>query len=345
MAKSEHTTFLLSGLAALLAVPALACTPDYTVQEGDTVFSIAQAQLGSVMDWPFVQDLNPLRDQNVLDLAAGTQLALPCFDEVVARAAGLDETATLPDGGIRVLTGSDFAPFADQTWPEDGMLTEIVKAAFAASPAAPAYEVIWENEWSRHLFPLLDETQIDMGFPWFKPDCAATPEHTRCVSFHFSEPLVDLVILLFTRSDAPLKFAKDRDLLGKTLCRPAGYFTHDLDRPDRKWLIQGLVDLKQPDTPEACFELLMAGQVDAVAMNEFVGMQTMIDLDLGAAVTPLEKPLSEEALHVVISKKHWKGTTHLHRFNAGLRALKETPKYNEIVNRHLAHFWKKIEKG
>ena len=225
------------------------------------------------------------------------------------------------------------------------MLTEIVKAAFDASPAAAPYTLNWENDWSQHLYPLLDETRFDMGFPWFKPDCAATPDHKRCVNFHFSEPLVDLVILLFSNNAAPLKFEKDRDLVGKTLCRPAGYFIHDLDRPGRKWLEQGVVDLKQPDTPEACFEMLIAGAVDAVAMNEFVGVQTMFDLGLEAQVTPLDMPLSEEALHVVISKSHWKGTTHLYRFNAGLRALKQTPKYNEIVNRHLAHFWEKIEKG
>jgi polar amino acid transport system substrate-binding protein len=46
---------------------------------------------------------------------------------------------------------------------------------------------------------------------------------------------------------------------------------------------------------------------------------------------------------VVITKKHWRGTTHLYRFNAGLAALKQSDRYNEIVSRHLNIFWDRLK--
>ncbi|MEL6691060.1 MAG: transporter substrate-binding domain-containing protein, partial [Pseudomonadota bacterium] len=107
-------------------------------------------------------------------------------------------------------------------------------------------------------------------------------------------------------------------------------------------LADGRIRLEQPATPAACFDLLMQGRVDAVALNEFTGWTTISDMGLQAAVTPLAKPLSVEGLHVVISKRHWRGTTHLYRVNAGLAKLKETDRYDQIVSRHLGVFWDRV---
>ena len=69
----------------------------------------------------------------------------------------------------------------------------------------------------------------------------------------------------------------------------------------------------------------------------------MKDLGLKGAVEPLKRPLWIEGLHVIISKKHWRGTTHLYRFNAGLQELKKSERYDEIVSKHLGVFWSNIE--
>jgi polar amino acid transport system substrate-binding protein len=46
---------------------------------------------------------------------------------------------------------------------------------------------------------------------------------------------------------------------------------------------------------------------------------------------------------VVISKRHWRGTSHLYRFNAGLKALKKEGRFEEIVARHLEQFWGQLQ--
>lgn len=342
-------TFLavLGGAGAVLA-----CEPSYRVVPGDTLFSIAEEQLGDLTKWSLIFYTNPsVQGGSLVELPDGIVLQLPCPDapavsavpEVVAPAA--DPTPLQQaDAEINLVTGSNYAPFTDLDWPGQGMLTEVVNAAFEVTPEPATYAITWENDWSQHLFPMLDSTEFDMGFPWFKPDCAGNPRDERCANFHFSEPLVDLVILAFARTADAMVFDSDADMHGKVLCRPAGYFTHDLDRAGRQWLTRGLVTLEQPATPEACFEMLLAGDVDVVALNEFLGVQKVFELGLTDRVVPLDRSLSVEGLHVVISKKHWRGTAHLYRFNAGLAKLKQSERYNEIVSRHLTLFWHQIKR-
>lgn len=345
-----------------LGTAAMACQPSLVVKPGDTLFSIAEEQLGDLSRWSLIFYNNPdVQSGSLLDLPEGTVLEIPCPgateqpqapDPAPATATALAPVVradpkplqqTQAKAEIKLVTASNYAPFTDLDWPGQGMLTELVNAAFETTPNPLTYSIEWENDWSKHLFPMLDSKEFDMGFPWFKPDCAGSPDNERCANFHFSDPLVDLVILLFSRSDDLLVFEQDSDLHGKVLCRPAGYFTHDLDRADRRWLSEGLVSLKQPPTPDDCFAMLIAGEVDAVALNEFLGVQKMFELDLTDQVAPLTRPVSIEGLHVLISKTHWRGTAHLYRFNAGLAKLKQTDRYSEIVSRHLALFWDQIK--
>ncbi|MEP5631872.1 MAG: transporter substrate-binding domain-containing protein [Tateyamaria sp.] len=342
----------------------LACQPTVTVQSGDNLFSIAEEQLGDMSQWSAIFYANPkVQGGSLLDIDPGTVLRIPCpgaadhapiptpqpvaepepKPEPAIAAPQAAVTAKRPDVDVRLLVRSNYPPFADQTWPEQGMLSELVQAIFSETPDPVTHAVSWEDDWSRQLFPMLDDKEFDLGFPWFKPDCDSDPSKRLCTNFHFSDPLIDVVILLFARSDTTLPFEVDSDLHGRRLCRPAGHFTHDLDRPDRLWLTRGLITLVQPLKPEDCFNMLMAGEVDAVTLNEFLGVQKMFELGLTEMVTPLERPVSVEGLHAVISKTHWRGTTHLYRFNAGLAKLRQSARYNEIVSRHLAQFWDQIK--
>lgn len=320
------------------------CTPeDYRVQAGDTVFTIANRKYGDPEKWTLIFYANEKQLQaSVFQVAPGDTLRLPC--EPGTEAVVADATPLRVDNAeLKLLTGGNFAPFTDQDWPGQGMITEIVNAAMETTPAPVTYSITWEDDWSQHLFPDLAEKKFDMGFPWYKPDCDATPDNERCANFHFSDPLVEILVLLFVREDQGFDYQSDADVVGKRLCRPKGYFTHDLDRPDRQWLTKGLINLVQADSPQACFEALLRGDVDAVTVNVFLGAQTIEEMGLRGRVIPLDKPLAVEGLHVVISKTHWRGTTFLYRFNAGLAALKESDRYGQIVSKHLGVFWDEIK--
>ncbi|WP_333847602.1 LysM peptidoglycan-binding domain-containing protein [Phaeobacter italicus] len=332
----------LWGLLVAALAPGAAhaiCDVDYRVQPGDTLFSIAETHYNDRSRWTLIYYSN----QHVLagpSVIPGKTLHIPC----AGQASAPDPTPLRKDDAeMKLLTGGGFAPFTDQALPGQGMITELVNAAMELTPSPVSYSITWEEDWSRHLFPMLDEKQFDMGFPWLKPDCAATPDNERCVNFHFSEPLITIPIMVFVRADDPFRFDSDADMIGKTLCRPDGYYSHDLDRSDRRWLSEGQVTLARAKTPAACFQRLMAGEVDAVSLNLFLGADTLIAEGLRDKVIPLERAISEEGLHVVISKRHWRGTAHLYRINAGLKALKAEGRFQDIVSRHLELFWAQLQ--
>ena len=155
------------------------------------------------------------------------------------------------------------------------------------------------------------------------------------------DPIFDILVLLYVRTDGGFAFEKDEDLFGKTVCREKGYFTHDLDSSERRWLTKGLVKLVRGDTTDDCFQMVVDGKVDAVSVNEFLGAEKIKALKLEGKIQGLSRPVGSQGLHVVISKRHWRGTTNLYRFNAGLEKLKKTARYDEIVSRHLDLFWER----
>lgn len=331
---------VLSLAVAPTAGAQTACGGVYTVQPGDTFSSIAVRFYDDPRKWSSIYYNNPFPTRAANEaLEEGRALYIPCQD-----AAGAPEPPSLQrdDAELRLLTGGGYAPFTDQDLDAGGLITELVNAALEEAPNPVTFSVSWDDDWSQHLYPLLDDKVYDMGFPWLKPDCRVDRTNERC-QFHFSQPLFEMLILLFVEADSDLVFQQDSDLHGATLCRPAGYYTHDLDRTGRRWLTEGLVTLVQPDSPQACFDLLKSGDVDGVALNEFLGRLTVHDLGLTDQVRTLDQPISIEGLHVVVSRTHPRGTTFLYRLDAGVRTLKQSRRYNSIVERHLSAYWDQLE--
>lgn len=330
----------LIGALGLANVAQAECGGTHNVAAGETIFSIAEQYYEDHTRWSMIYYSNQSKlGGQMFDLTPGMDLTIPCVEgEAQADATPLQQE----DSEMVLLTGSNYAPFTDRDWVGEGMVTELVNAALEEMPSPVTYSIKWEDDWAQHLFPILDEKQADMGFPWIQPNCAENPTNERCANFHFSDPLVEMLVLLFAHVDRPLTYTQDSDLHGKTLCRPTGYFTHDLERSDRQWLTNNLVNLVQPDSPDDCFEMLMTGEVDAVTVNEFLGLTKIHQLGLRGQVVPVQRPLSIEGLHVIISKRHWRGTTFLYRFNAGLANLRASQRYDEIVSRHLGLFWEQV---
>lgn len=346
---TAHAVAAALGLGMLAGAAEAACNENRVVAVGDTVFSLAQDSYGDHEKWTLIYHANQeALEATTFKLTPGMEIFVPCATlEPVPEAPAVEATAPLPrpEAELVLLTGSNHAPFADKDWPQQGMATELVTAALDLMPSPVPFDIVWDDDWSRHVDPMLAEKQADMGFPWIKPDCAALPAEANCAAFHFSDPLIEVQIMLFVKADEGFDFRSDADVPGKTLCRPKGFFTHDLDRADRGWLRDGLITLVRADSPQACFDLLDRGEVDAVTVNVFLGAITIDEMGLRGRVVPLERPLSTEGLHVIISRAHWRGTTFLYRLNAGLAALKASERYDEIVSRHLAVFWDKMKRG
>jgi len=339
---------LLLATVLIIGSPVLSlaqqCGQSYRVRGGETIYDIAARVYGDGEKWSLIYYANQdLLQNDPTSLKAGDSIRIPCLDRGAAGAStaprDLERGA---DAELKLLTGGDYAPFTGQALPGGGLITEIVNAAFEAAPYPVTFSLTWEDDWGQHLDPLLSRKEYDVGFPWLRPDCRQDPENFRC-RFHFSEPLFEMLILLFVRADGEVRFREDADIAGLTLCRPEGYYTHDLNRPDRQWLDRGMIELVQPASLGECFELLETGDVDGVPVNEFTGRMKVQEMGLGDRVEPIgDWPISLEGLHVLISKTHPRGTTFLYRFNAGLRSLKASERYQAILDRQMSAFWERL---
>ena len=342
-----HGVILAAACMAVSSSAAIACTPAYVSAPGDSLFSIAEDNLGEMTKWSLLLSTNlHLAGSDISAVPNGTVMAIPCPVAPVTVEEPVLTSAVVQgrdDNGLQLLTGRTFAPFTGQDLPQNGLITELVAAALDRSPAQITYSVSWDDDWSQHQFPVLAHSEFDMGFPAMKPDCDTGSTAQICTDFLYSEPLMNMPIMLFVNAKNQFQFNTDNDVLGKSICRPAGFFTHDLDGVDRRWISDGLIDFVQGESVNDCFAMVAAGEVDAASVNLFLGASVILDMGLRNTVVPLEKPLSDEGLHVVVSKNHWRATAHLYRINAGLKELRESGAYQEIVTRHLRHFQARLQ--
>ncbi|MEO9897047.1 MAG: transporter substrate-binding domain-containing protein [Paracoccaceae bacterium] len=352
--------FILAGSFFAGPIFAETCGGAYFVKRGESLSLIADRLYKDAGKWTLIyrRNLDAL-GEDPDSIHVGQRLDLSCIgghpagltdgtpveiaqsepSELVTRAQSRALDSVF-EANINIVTAGDYAPFTDQSLPGEGLITEVVHSAMRTGVAARSYRVHWIQDWGSHLDPLMTTTMMDMAFPWYKPDCASDPSAFRCENFHFSDPMFEMLILLFVDTSRPIPFTTDADMHGRTLCRPAGYFTHDLNRADRRWLSDGLVKLEQPATVGDCFALLTEGKVDAVAINEFTGRTAIRSLNLGGRVDVLQsRPLSIEGLHVLVHKDHPDADALLEMVNAGLQTVKDNGEYQNIVDRHMTRIW------
>ncbi len=344
-------------------VTAQTCGGIYKVKRGDTLSQIADSQYKDAKKWSAIYRANIKKiGKSPNNIRLGAKYVLPCIDGMPQGLDGGTATATTAPakksapvvqmarnsngglsaspGPLKLLVADDYAPFLGRESYHDGMIQDVVLTAFKNNPAVGAYKSYWINDWSAHLDPLLTDSIMDIGYPWLQPDCKSKPDAYRCQNFLFSDPMFEMLIMLFTDKNRPIAYGEDSDLYGKTLCRPKGYYTHDLDKDGRNWMTNKKVKLEQPVTLADCFEMLQEGKVDAVAINEFTGRAKVKELGLQNDVEVVQsRPLSIEGLHVIVHKTHPNAKAIIDLVNDSLAKIKDSGKYQKVIDDHLSKIW------
>jgi polar amino acid transport system substrate-binding protein len=373
MLRSHRGTGWLRCLPATLAIfaavgvlradfaTAQTCGTDYTIKEGETLAQIAARVYGNPAQWTVIFYANQDRlGDNVSMLVPGLALRLPCIGGMqpptALPPAATTPAQTPPETGfiisslvrrIEFLTADGFAPYTGRALEGGGMLTQVINSAMGQIKEEAKgrfdYGISWVNDWAAHLNPLLLTRAFDVGFPWARPDCEAPnldqSSQFRCQRFFFSEPLYEVITGLFVRANSKIRSLRREDVAGKTLCRPAGYPTHELDKDGRNWVKDNVVTLIRPPSVDECFRLLDNGTVDGVAEAELAGRASIVSLGLGDKMRMLDQPLALTTYHVLVSKSHPHARTILYYVNSSLEKLREKGEYDRIIERHLARFW------
>ena len=354
---------LFIGASLPIVAAAQTCGTDYAIREGETLAQIAQRIYGNPGQWTVIFYANQDRlGANESLLAPGLSLRLPCIGAApqpqLQQAAPAptpqptgSESAFIISSMLRrvdFLTADGFSPYTGRSLEGGGMLTQVIGAAMDLikedAKGRFDYGISWVNDWAAHLNPLLLTRAFDVGFPWARPDCDSLANldqssQFRCQKFFFSDPLYEVVTSLFVRSNSRITTLRNEDIAGSTLCRPAGYPTHELDQGGRNWVRDGKVTLMRPPTSEECFRLLDNASVDGVVEAELVGRSSMTSLGLTNKVRAIDQPIALTTYHALISKAHPHARTILYYINSSLAKLRESGEYDRIIERHLSRFW------
>ena len=223
--------------------------------------------------------------------------------------------------GVTVLTGNDYPPFADETLPEGGLATDVVRRVFAQM--AEPVEILF-RPWERGMV----ETQAGKylaTFPW-----SYNAEREKTLAY--SDPLYTFSQYYFTREDASFRGITEGDLQGARFCLALSYNTSGLD----EMVEAGVITLVRPQTLSNCFQMIAAGRADVVRTNDRIAWTTIDNLGLDRGVFHMiEDPVRTSIQHVLFSRAHPETERLLAGFNATLEDMKASGAIDEIMAKHL----------
>ncbi|WP_295884983.1 hypothetical protein [uncultured Thiohalocapsa sp.] len=366
---------LLAGscCAAMPLARAATCPETYVVQTNDTLRAIAAETLGSADRFTEIYEHHangPIIGEDPDLIRPGMELFIPPCSAERAPARTAAPADPPPDSAdsersyprvIHIVSSWKYWPFtalgsasadadgAETFRPPSGMLTEVVKAAFAHSGEDLSIEIDFIDDWAGMLNVLVKKRKYDMTYPWFKPDCTdvdALPRNMRIrCEYVFSDPLTSVTIA-FYRLDQALIQDHDKaseclrqaiseseldhtDLRECRICRPEGYQTFDL--AERGIPVDDDNVFVQANDIEGCFRKLDAYEVDYVTLNRYSAEEALARMGIEDDVTSVDSLAYLLDLHIVAhSFNDTVATKWLRAFNHGLKEIKRNRRYDSI---------------
>lgn len=251
--------------------------------------------------------------------AAGVATALCGFVICLAIAVGSPAYGET----LRFATGNDYKPFADESLPNGGLATEVIRAAFERVGQDVEIDVM---PWPRVL-QMASEGAYDGAFPYIKSE-------ERLDSFRYSDAITVVDQVAFARKDDDISAATPAELSDGTFCYPAGYALYD-SLSSR--MAEGGLYRRKPKDMGTCFEALHSGDVDFVAAPRWQGWITATDV-IGSprGIKILDLVFDRIGNHLIVAGDHPSAAYILKLFNEGLRRIEADGTYDRILERHLA---------
>ncbi|MCU9847894.1 LysM peptidoglycan-binding domain-containing protein [Defluviimonas sp. WL0024] len=353
--KIQATFVKLAATCAVVAImsPAAfaqeACT-NYTVKDGDTLGTIAKAAYGS-LDYQIIFNANrQILGSNPNGLEPGTELVLPCEDgrltaDAPAPSIELPEASSTGSSSgssvgayrpkVKFVSGNDWSPFADESLTGGGIAVRLATTAMHRGGNDREYTVNWVDDWDSHTTALLPSGAFDIGLAWYMPNCEkigmlSESMAKRCTDYDASLPLYEPVSGFYAKPGSKYATAKAyADFEGARICRLEGYYTFDLEE---QGLVEPTITMVRPAKREECFEGMMFGNIDIVAME----VQSAADVikTLGIEAEVVENPYlsSVMTMAALAHKSNPFGREYLAMINRGLTEMRDTGEWYDVIS-------------
>jgi polar amino acid transport system substrate-binding protein len=331
-----------------------ACTT-YTVKDGDTLGTIAQAAYGS---FDYQNIFNANRDAlatNPNSLTAGLQLILPCEDgrlapdqelsSVIAAETKKQEAtakkSNVYEPPLKFVTSNNWKPFTDESLTGGGIFVRMATTAMQRGGNNRDYTVSYVDDWMAHIDTLLPSGAYDVSIAWEAPDCSKLDmlgefSARMCTEFDFSLPIYEAAYTFNTLPDS--KYANARsfaDYAGAKICRPEAWPLGDLE-------VQGLappvVEYVAPKAPLDCAEMLMKGEVDIYSIETETSVANFKELGVTDKVVTNPALTTFISYHFLTSKTNPRGRVYIAMLNRGITEMRESGEWYDILATGLAEF-------
>jgi polar amino acid transport system substrate-binding protein len=341
-----------------IALPALAfaqeaCTT-YTVVDGDSLGSIAQAAYGSY-DYQMIFNAN--RDAlaaNPNNLPAGLQLILPCEDgrltpdaevgSIIAEQTEVQEArpkSNIYEPPLKFVTANNWAPFTGEDLLGGGMFVRIGATAMQRGGNDRGYEVAYVDDWMSHVDTLLPSGAFDMSIAWEGPDCSKLDmlgefSVRMCTEFEYSLPIYETAYTFTALNDN--KYANVRDFseyAGARICRPEAWSVSELET---RGLAEPLVTYLRPVNPLDCAEMVMKGEADVYTIEAETATANFEELGATDKVTVNPALATFVTYHFITSKTNPRGRVYITMLNRGITEMRESGEWYDIIATSLADY-------
>jgi ABC-type amino acid transport substrate-binding protein len=269
-----------------------------------------------------------------LALVERPQAMLPAVGDVATGAVAAPKITVLAMGR---------APLAEPQLPAGGLIPELLRSSLSkARLGRSEIELRWAT--ATPVKSLLSDDSIDISLPWDGADCERPNDLVQssavlCDNALYSDPVLEVVVGLFTRADSKFTFATDESILGKSICIPGDQDVSPLNGQGRDWISQKRVIAVRKPTLLDCASAVQTQEADAFVASDLEGRYVLDRLGLSRDFRMLERPLGIRGVHVVASREHVQASELINAVNRGLKELKETDAYAAIVRNHLVRLW------
>jgi hypothetical protein len=231
-------------------------------------------------------------------------------------------------------------PLADEQLPDGGVVLALVGASLGrASPGGPSESSVkWTSEGPTP--QLLKDPSVDLSLPVESADCDNPNNLTQssaalCDSAVFSDPILQVVLALFTSSTSTFKFDTDQSIFGKSVCLSRDHDLSALNGNGRNWASHKRVTVVRRPTLLDCVAAVQANDADTFVATDLEGNHLLRRLGLAPYFTLQPRPLATGSIHAIVSRDHARGPDLISALNSGLKKLKEGDAYASIVQKHL----------
>ncbi|KPC52776.1 substrate-binding periplasmic protein [Amantichitinum ursilacus] len=218
---------------------------------------------------------------------------------------------------LEIASGPDYPPFADSNLPDGGMLTGIVRRAFALRGIQA--QLTW-LPWRR--------TEIDSANGVFAATFPYVKTPGRSQRFVYSQELYNVTTWVYAKPE--LANATPEELARHVQCVPQGYAVGE----QAQARLGTARAVQQPASFDACARMVLMGRADFFLANDATGASILRGMPRGALVHS-EQPFTGNSLYLMVPVSRKDAAFVVHQFNLGLEQLKRSGEYDRYIARYL----------